>query len=158
MPTSEYSLDEFTLSSNFVMARGAIVAIDPGAVRTGVAVRAIDGQIHCLSGSPSVVKLWFRSVLAGVELVVLEKWVSYPGKAAANAWRDLAEVKLLGVLEDICEQNGWPYIYQPTRLLAGTQAAADAAGYQWRARNRDEKAAETHLYYYLYLSNREEDS
>ena len=131
---------------------GAIIAVDPGEKRTGLAVRDLDGTTYCQTIEPWGICVWLSSQPGNtIHHVVLEQWVPYPDAQAGNAWRDLVEVKQLGALEWICKSRFIPYTYQPTQILTPTQALADADGYQWKATNRDEKAAESHLYYYLNL-------
>lgn len=130
-----------------------IIAIDPGEKRTGLAVRDLDGTIYCQSFEPWGICAWLESQPSGsVNHVVLEQWVAYPHASAGNAWRQLLEVRLLGALEWICKTRFIPYSYQPTSILIPTQAHADSMGYRWAATNRDEKAAETHLYRYLNIN------
>lgn len=129
-----------------------IVAIDPGEKRTGMAVRDLDGSIFCQSFEPWGVCGWLESQPANsINHVVIEQWVAYPGAAAGNAWRKLLEVRQIGAIERWCQIHFVPHSFQPTSILVPTQALADNAGYRWRASNRDEKAAETHLYRHLHL-------
>ena len=129
---------------------GAIIAIDPGEKRTGIAVYDLDGSTYCLSREPWQAATWLDTQPSkSIELVILEQWVPYPHAQAGNAWRDLVEVKTLGALEYICRSARIKYVYQQTSILLPTAARAEYHGYRWTSSNRDEKAAETHLYHYL---------
>jgi hypothetical protein len=68
---------------------------------------------------------------------------------AGNAWQQLTEVLTSGAIEWMCRQAEVRYTYQPTSILVPTYARATAEGYEWKYTNRDERAAETHLVYYL---------
>lgn len=134
-----------------------IIAFDPGAKRTGIAVRDLDDSRYCFSREPWLAVLWLDSQPAiSVGLVILEQWTPNPNKQAGNAWRDLVEVKTLGALEWICRSKQIEYIYQPTGILKPIFAMADARGHKWRATNRDEKAAEAHLLHWEYQQTQEE--
>lgn len=128
-----------------------VLVLDPGEKRCGWAFRHT-GQLSTFSHGPWEAVNWFDSYIEHQpnppDMVVLEQWVSYPHAQAGNAWRDLVEVKVLGAVEYICKKNGVNYVYQQTSLLKPTAARAQANGYNFIARNRDEKAAETHLYYF----------
>lgn len=134
------------------MIEGAIIAVDPGEKRTGLAVYDMDGSLYTQSFEPWGICAWLEGQPSqSIAHVVLEQWVAYPDAAAGNAWRQLLEVRLLGALEWICKTRFIEYSFQPTGILIPTTAYANSEGYQWRALNRDEKAAETHLYHYMHL-------
>lgn len=137
-----------------------VLVLDPGAKRCGWAYRK-DGRISCFSHGPEQAEDWFNSLIkynwSKPDIVIMEQWVSYPHATAGNAWRDLREVRVLGAVEFLCRKNGINYLYQPTGLLKPTMAMADARGYQWVAENRDEKAAETHLYYFEHQQTEKEE-
>lgn len=133
-----------------------ILSFDPGEIRTGLAVGYEDGKVHCFSFEPwDAVQFLETFPLKIVKHVVLEQWVPYPGAQHGNAWRNLVEVKTLGALEWVCMRNGIPWSHSRTNNLEPTTALANADGYQWQAANRDEKAAEAHLYYYRNLREQE---
>ena len=131
-----------------------ILALDPGAKNCGWAYLKRDG-ISCFTHEPWQAVEWFDDLIEqhGMrpEVVVMEQWVSYPHANAGNAWQQLTEVRVLGCIEFICRKNGISFVFQPTGILTPTMARATANGYKWTASNRDEKAAETHLYHYLGL-------
>ena len=128
------------------------VAVDPGVKRTGLAVSSPTGIVTSSWRPWAAVRYLHNCCQAEqVEQVILEQWVPYPEAMNGNAWRDLVEVKTLGAMEWLCRQYGVKFCYQATGILKPTQAYANSQGYQWKARNRDEKAAETHLYYYQQL-------
>jgi hypothetical protein len=129
-----------------------IIAFDPGAVRTGVAIHfesPVIPNIVCFSFEPWDAVEWLSAQSAeSCRKVLLESWVAYPHAQAGNAWRRPVEVLTLGALEWECTRKGIPYEYQPTSILEPTRRILDHDGYNWVSTNRDEKAAETHLMYH----------
>ena len=114
-------------------------------------MRDFDGTVWCRSFEPWGVCTWLNAQPSNsISHVVIEQWVVYPGNSG-NAWRALLEVRQIGAIEWICKTRFIPYSFQPTGILIPTKALADEAGYKWQSTNRDEKAAETHLYKYLNL-------
>lgn len=126
-----------------------IYAIDPGQEHTGIALQ-YGIMTTCLTLPPWEAVSFLNGRLTTDDQVVMENWVPYPD-TPSNAYRDLIEAKILGAIEWICRQRRTPYCYQQTSILVPTQALADSRGYQWAARDRDQKAAETHLYHHMYL-------
>lgn len=131
-----------------------MIALDPGEKRSGLVCLSEHG-LHAFTYKPWAAVRWFNGIADKmadeIDIVILEQWVPYPDAMNGNAWRDLIEAKILGAFEWICQLNEIPYTYQPTTILVPTTALADARGYQWVATNRDEKAAEAHLYHYRHL-------
>lgn len=131
----------------------SVLAVDTGAKRTGLATWT--GQTRTMSEKPWDAVQWLQQMLdiGYFDVVVLERWVPYPGAQHGNAWRELTEVLTLGAMEWECRKSNTHFVYQQTSILTPTMAYADAHDYEWVATNRDEKAAETHLYHYLNMQD-----
>lgn len=140
------------------MLTNRILAVDTGAERTGM-VCSLNGEtVWAMTMAPWEAWEWVDEKTESwmFDLVILERWVPYPGAEHGNAWRELTEVLTLGAMEGSCRKHDVPYIYQPTSVLKPATAIANAEGYEWVGTNRDEKAAEAHLYYYLNLATQRE--
>lgn len=127
-----------------------IYAIDPGEERTGIAIWIPKDKVICHTLQPWQAVRFLDPLIWEDCEIVMENWVPYPD-TPSNAYRDLIEAKILGAIEYMCQTRKLRYAYQPTTILTPTTALADSRGYRWAATNRDEKAAETHLYYYKNL-------
>ncbi len=131
--------------------RLTVVWFDPGRKRTGVAQYEPMSSIITRSMGPWEAVAYLETIITTVDVVGIENWVSYPQATAGNAWDELLEVRTIGALEWVCSQVGKRPVFQTTGILTPTRAIAKARGYQWIGNNRDEIAAETHLYYYQHL-------
>ncbi len=128
-------------------------AIDPGEKRTGIAIWIPVDKVICHTLPPWQAVDFLDRILYEDCEVVMENWVPYPD-TPSNNYRDLIEAKILGAIEHVCRKRNIPYCYQPTTILIPTTALADSRGYRWSSTNRDEKAAETHLYYHRHLKGK----
>ncbi len=130
----------------------SVLAIDPGEKRTGLALYDPDiDTITTFSRDPWDEVGYVERSITTLNVIVIENWVSYPHAQAGNAWRELLEVRIIGALEWVCKQHGIEPVFQSTNILIPARAIAKAQGYQWVGDNRDELAAEAHLYHYRHL-------
>lgn len=127
-----------------------IIAVDPGEERTGIATMLGCGKVVCHTLKPWQAVRYLDHLLWEDVTLVMENWIPYPNQGS-NTYRELIEAKCLGALEYMCQTRQVTYAYQPTTILTPTQALADSRGYRWSAIDRDQKSAETHLYYYNHL-------
>jgi len=131
-----------------------IIAIDPGAIHCGVA-EFVDGRCWRVAeydpdGLFEYLDMMMSSASEDVELVVVESFRLYPGKAAAQAWSKMGTVEVIGVIRflttqhevELLEQGAWVKKIARVRMkaqgvdnLAVTQRmgrhCADAVEHGW---------------------------
>jgi hypothetical protein len=100
------------------------LAIDPGDVHQGTAYFEVDFAYNAETqqGDPSLICHWTRDLKrtsllklvedAHIDALIVEAYVLYPWMAREQGYSDFPTVKVIGVLQYICELRGIPCFIQ----------------------------------------------
>ena len=149
------------------MTLQSVIAIDPGATHNGVALFTISMNPetglpecdctftteHTPEGLFDNLKVWgaMRGNPKGsFDVMVVEKFVLYPEKAASLAYSELRTVEVIGVLRERCRQEGVAFVTQPASIKKATEGQLRARGIKLKSRGSGNHAhdAELHGYHY----------
>jgi hypothetical protein len=148
------------------MTLQSIIAIDPGATHNGVALFTIsmgpDGLPECdctfttehtPEGLFDNLKVWGAmkgNSKGGFDVMVVEKFVLYPEKAASLAYSELRTVEVIGVLRERARQEGVAFVTQPASVKKATEGQLRARGIELKSRGSGghAKDAELHGWHY----------
>lgn len=136
------------------MSQRAVIAVDPGSAHIGV---AISRKGH-ISAREYPAKHWlvaFEQIVREFDVVVIEKFVLYPHKAATQSWAPMATSEMIGAMQWIALTAGCEVIMQGADIKIPTRRQCKARGLLWKNKSIHASDALLHLQYYL-LRNKEE--
>jgi hypothetical protein len=144
----------------------SIIAIDPGEKHCGVAVFVAvmgeDGQPrlecrltteHTPEGMLDSLKVWsalYGNSKLGFDVMVVEKFVLYPEKAASLAWSEMRTVEVIGVLRERCRCEGVPFVLQPASIKKATEGMLRSRGIALKSRGSGGHAKDAELHGWCY--------
>ena len=131
-----------------------ILAVDPGAAHVGVALIR-NGRI---SAKEYPTKHWltaFEEIVYLFDVVVIEKFVLYPHKAAAQSWQAMTTSELIGAMRWIASKAGVEVVMQGADIKIPTRRQCQARNIEWKNKSKHASDALLHLHYYLMYNKRE---
>ena len=131
-----------------------ILAVDPGDIHVGVAMwrdeEAIAYEVDA--------EFWltqFNKILEFLELVIIESFVLYPGRASAQSWSPMQTSEMIGAMKWIAQQAGVPIVMQGANIKIPTRRQCAARGINVAHRSNHAADALVHLWYYLLRNDME---
>ena len=140
----------------------SIIAIDPGSGHNGIAIFAVmvgeDGvaRLECRLTTEHTPEGLFDSLgvwgaahgnsKLGFDVMVVEKFVLYPEKAASLSWSTLGTVEVIGVLRERCRQDGTAFVMQPASIKKATEGQLKARGIVLKSRGSGGHAKDAELH------------
>ncbi len=92
-------------------SRSKILAIDPG-ITTGIAAMFGDGGVSfTMSYKRDDLLHHLRELIPHTDLVAIESWRLFASHSARRVGSDFPEVKLIGVIEYLCELANVPFVF-----------------------------------------------
>ena len=133
-----------------------VLAVDPGAAHVGVALI----RRERISAKEYPAKHWltaYEEIIDqfDVDVVVIEKFVLYPHKAAAQSWQAMTTSELIGAMRWIASKAGVKVVMQGADIKIPTRRQCQARNIEWKNKNKHASDALLHLHYYLMHNKRE---
>jgi hypothetical protein len=131
-----------------------ILAVDPGDKHVGVAT----WRNGVVSADEVDAEFWlkqFISIINTLELVIIESFVLYPGKASAQSWSQMKTSEMIGAMKWIAFQAAVPVVMQGANIKKPTRAQCKARRIDVSNSSNHAQDAILHLHYYLLRNNLE---
>jgi hypothetical protein len=126
-----------------------ILAVDSGDKHVGVASWC-DGVATAYEVDADFWLYQFSKLVEqNVELVIIESFVLYPGKASAQSWSQMKTAEMIGAMKWIASQAGVPVVMQGANIKIPTRRQCKARGIDVGHRSNHAADASLHLHYYL---------
>lgn len=128
-----------------------VLAIDPGDEHTGWALWSEGEGVSAGEVDSGRAVEWVQEKLqgVGVDVVVIEKYVLYPGKAGVQSWQPMLTSELIGGLKVIAEEKGARVEEQGAFIKVPMRKQLRARGIKLKGIGGHARDAELHLYHYL---------
>jgi hypothetical protein len=135
--------------------RMSIIAIDPGEEHNGVAV-FVEGECRWTTTVSRDILFDSLGVWSALyckkgmfDVVVVEEFKLYPGKAASLSWSTLGTVEIIGALRERYRREGITFVTQPASIKKPTKAMVKRRGLPIMGKDGHARDACMHGYYYL---------
>lgn len=127
-----------------------ILAVDPGDAHVGVAIWRPGNHTAALEHDADTWLPLFAAIAPHIDLVVVEEFRLYPGKAPALSWSPMKTAEMIGAMRWIAACNDLTLVLQGADIKIPTRRQCIARGIQWKSRRSGHASDATlHLWYYL---------
>jgi hypothetical protein len=134
-----------------------VLAVDPGDMYVGTALwRASDQSIRAKEYAADEWLPIFAKLVKKVDVVVVEKFALYPGKAAAQSWSPMATSEMIGAMKWITKQAGCLLQLQGADIKTPTRRQCKARWLVYKNKSIHAADALLHLHYFLLRHELEE--
>jgi hypothetical protein len=130
----------------------SVIAVDPGDAHVGMAIWSKTRGIQLLRASEFDADKWlslFAKLVENVDIVVIEEFRLYPGKAKSQAWSPMATAEMIGAMKWIAHEAGKPVILQGADIKNPTRRQCKARGLTWKHKSVHASDAILHLQHYI---------
>ena len=131
-----------------------VLAVDPGAAHVGVALIR-EGGINAIEYPAKHWLVAFEEIVDQFDVVVIEKFVLYPHKAAAQSWQAMTTSELIGAMRWIASKAGVEVVMQGADIKIPTRRQCQARNIEWKNKSKHASDALLHLHFYLMHNKRE---
>lgn len=127
-----------------------VIAVDPGGAHVGVATWHGGEEIDATEIDAEMWLPIFARAVLRADVVVIEKFVLYPSKAASQAWSHMATSEMIGAMKWIAHRAEVPVVEQGADIKNPTRRQCKARNLKWKD-NKSGHASDAllHLQYYL---------
>ena len=128
----------------------AIFAVDPGGAHVGVATWKTGEELKATEIDAEKWLPLFERMVKSADVVIIEKFVLYPSKAAVQAWSPMATSEMIGAMKWIAEKAGVPVVEQGADIKNPTRRQCKARNLKWKD-NKSGHASDAllHLQHYM---------
>jgi len=127
-----------------------VIAVDPGGAHVGVATWHGGEEIDATEIDAEMWLPLFRRMIKSADVVIIEKFVLYPGKASAQSWSPMTTSEMIGAMRWIAAEATVEVVMQGADIKNPTRRQCKARHIQWKD-NKSGHASDAllHLQYYL---------
>lgn len=128
----------------------SIFAVDPGGAHVGVATWKTGEELKATEIDAEKWLPLFERMIKSADVVIIEKFVLYPGKASAQSWSPMTTSEMIGAMKWIAQKAGAEVIMQGADIKNPTRRQCKARNLKWKD-NKSGHASDAllHLQHYM---------
>lgn len=135
----------------------SVLAVDPGGAHVGVATWHLGEDLKATEIDAMKWLRMFARIVREYDVVIIEKFVLYPGKAGPQAWSPMVTSEMIGAMKWIAQEAGVKVVEQGADIKIPTRRQCRVRHLQWKD-NKGGHASDAllHLQHYLIRNNLQE--